>query len=499
MENLLKTFSDQQPIQTQTTFSSVIDFSKSGNRLSIETLHPENYLSIHQFNQPKKGFDSNSRLPFPSPRLSSPNIFPNLVSFENDIQLRPLNRWFNHNVINYLQQQAQWEADVFPERILVAFGLVGVGRLTHTVMQCKKAKINLLFVSNTYREEGMYAHIYKTALNLQPCVVYFDHADEMIDRYIHDLNATHEMHLNYFKHNIWTIISTSILPTGFSAPMKYFMNPIVSSCVYVPVIGAFEHRCSFVRNLLQTISNDVNFPPEDPMSEKEWSILIDRIASAGDYCTQREFYYFIMMAFRSHHQRLALRLAGSVVTRRPQPDTSIFIESLDRYPFKVRSTSSYDRCLVAHRDPAKDYDVMNDDWIQYIQTIPPKIAIESMIPTPSVFEERQNDRTAALIDMAMSISPSSPSRSTPYIVPSSPTPVQLPTKLLQTTDNVAEEEEVFLPPKSPPRSKKPSFPRNLCKTTSTTSKKKNPITKKRERPLPTPSLPPPMAKKKSYW
>lgn len=343
--------------------------------------YPTQYRTIIEFNS-LTGSNLNKKI-LDSPRHSSAPIFLNFFQPLKDISLRDLTKWLQNNVVGYLQNKASWE--VYPERLLYLYGLRGVGRLSTIMYYCFQHKINLIYVNPNYHEETMHAELFKTAIEKQPCIIYYDNVNDLVNTptRLAPFVAMFDVLLDAAKHDVWVMLSGSNdllnIPQHFAFLLARF-----GSVVYIPLCDNPVYRLKVIEGILRGLTNSSSYPYQfmpDPSLRQDWPSFLQKLNQASSCCGYHELWSFIVNVFRRFRQTVTppARPGGSyhesqsTIVQLEQslyPSISHFEAEFATLPFKNDSNCSDLRILKTYRNVLADSLDVTSCWNLYNQSHP---------------------------------------------------------------------------------------------------------------------------------
>ena len=288
------------------------------------------------------------------------------------IQLRAMRNWLDANVRSYLNTSRFWQTEIFPQRILYAYGLRGNGRLTYLTDFCCDQGVNLLFVRHSFHSKDMFFSMFEKAKQMEPCVIYVNSATSIFANpaYTSEFMAAYSSVVTSSAMNIWIVLAGSFSPKKLVLHGQQSSHPIYKiierrgTVIHVPCISDVQKSTrvavDFLRELLQnpeSLSRDYH--------RTSWEPVIDNMARAFLFHTMQEIRDYISHIICRYNIECA-RGKGPFCT----PPPSVFINALEQLPTTESSGQHYRKLFT--RLAYEEHVAQTKNWDSFtLMTGPP--------------------------------------------------------------------------------------------------------------------------------
>lgn len=262
------------------------------------------------------------------------------------VQLRTMRNWLDANVRAYLNTSRFWQAEIFPQRLLYAYGLRGNGRLTCLTDFCCEQGINLLFVRHSFHPKDMFFSIFEKAKQMEPCIIYVNSATSIFSNpsYTSEFMAAYSSVIVSSAMNIWVVLAGSFSPKKLVLHGQHSSHPIYKmierrgSVVHVPCINDVKKSARVAIDFLRELTQHSESIPRD-YRRTPWEPVVDHMARAFLFHTMQEIRDYMSHIISNYNIECA-RGRGPFC----MPPPSVFITALDRLP-TTETSGQYHRKL----------------------------------------------------------------------------------------------------------------------------------------------------------
>jgi hypothetical protein len=217
-----------------------------------------------------------------------------------------VNNFFKTRIVPWAGSNTTSHA-IRPPNHLYIYGPKGVGSYTSVLVNCYENNINMIFVHSTCKVAGMMTKIYDRARDLQPCVVFFDHANGLISttpksnhtavryhnyfgEWWHVINHQSNAHFNNAR--VWTIMSGSGDPLKLQSSYRNLLK--TRGAVALINVPDAESREQFFFTFGQSIMNSQTVPDPD---DDDWVTVSKNFARISYVCTYKEMQTYLIQLF----------------------------------------------------------------------------------------------------------------------------------------------------------------------------------------------------------
>jgi hypothetical protein len=214
--------------------------------------------------------------------------------------------WLQLNAVES-RTNPSWGSKVPHQKILIAWGMRGMGKLTQTTIIAHRNKINLFYCSLYTLKSGMWCTIFKRAVEMQPAIVFIDNFANLFSReyshYLTEFCAIFREYLNNPKTQVW-VIGCPVVDAIAYVDDFTFLTDLVNeygTITFVPTLKSSDYqvRKNIATEMVRSIFDISIFPrPTDPQ-KNEWYITLGNLGTFSQYSTLKEMKDFIVKVYQN--------------------------------------------------------------------------------------------------------------------------------------------------------------------------------------------------------
>lgn len=227
--------------------------------------------------------------------------------------LSSMKQWLDANVKAYMRTSTYWQPEIYPRRILYAYGMRGSGRLTLLTDFCAQNRVNLLVAWISVHTKDMLFSVYEKAATMTPCIVYINNATSIFSTpaYTNELIAAHTKCIDSLATNVWTVLAGSFAPKQLRIsqqgphPIHAMLLEPYGDTVHVPCISDLGEASQIAVEFVRDIAQSSDIIPRD-YARTSWGSVVDHLARAFIFHTMQEMRRFVRGVFARHNTRCAI-------------------------------------------------------------------------------------------------------------------------------------------------------------------------------------------------
>lgn len=243
-------------------------------------------------------------------------------------------KWLKLYVVES-QKNSTWNPKIPHQKLLLAWGSQGMGKLTQTTILAHQNRINLLYCSLYTLKSGMWCSIFKRALEIQPAIVFIDNFANLFSReyscYLTEFCAIFEEYFKNPKTRVWVVCCTSIEPISEISHFKFILDLVHKhgTVTLVPNLNGSDHRVrqNIATEMMRNVFSVGVFPNPSDAQKAEWQNILTDIGTYTQYCTLKEIKDFIV---KTHQNTYAIWFSSFVDDAKKNNDDQQCDFSLER-------------------------------------------------------------------------------------------------------------------------------------------------------------------------